>query len=289
MQQPGTGSTVAQYQPTQKVDGTSTIVLQAITAMQQYEQKSFEELRLEDYMAGNKGTQGQQQQPSAPTSTFGGFGAAPAPSAFGQPAPAPAFGAAPASSLFGGGGGLFGAPAPAPATGGLFGSSAPAPSAFGQPAPAPSLFGAAPVGGLFGSAPAPAPSGGLFGAAPAPAFGGLAPENENTMAELFGDMCIQSKPLQTLDEFKGGVLYRSSLMPNPNGTGVVGVGYGYDRRSVKPAYYLSAKGNRHDMSGRAPMMCFNCENKDVSDDEKYHWRIQCPYAIGNPTIMLSYP
>jgi len=174
MQQPGTGSTVAQYQPTQKVDGTSTIVLLAITAMQQYEQKSFEELRLEDYMAGNKGTQGQQQQP-APTSSFGGFGAAPAPSAFGQPAPAPAFGAAPASSVFGGGGGLFGAPAPAPATGGLFGSSAPAPSAFGQPAPAPSIFGAAPVGGLFGSAPAPAPSGGLFGAAPAPAFGGLAP------------------------------------------------------------------------------------------------------------------
>jgi hypothetical protein len=114
-------------------------------------------------------------------------------------------------------------------------------------------------------------------------------ENKNTMAELFGDMCIQSEPLRTLDEFKGGVLYRSSLMPNPNGTGVVGVGYGYDRGSVKPAYYLSASGNWHDMSGRAPMMCFNCENKDVSDDEKYHWRIQCPYAIGNPTITLSYP
>ena len=28
------------------------------------------------------------------------------------------------------------------------------------------------------------------------------------------------------------------------------------------------------MSGRAPMMCFNCENKDVGDDEKYHWRIR---------------
>ncbi len=114
-------------------------------------------------------------------------------------------------------------------------------------------------------------------------------ENENALAELFGDMCIQSEPLRTLDEFKGGVLYRSSLMPNPNGTGVVGVGYGYDHRSVKPAYFLLASGNRHDMSGRAPMMCFNCENKDVSDDEKYHWRIQCPYAIGNPTIKLSYP
>jgi hypothetical protein len=114
-------------------------------------------------------------------------------------------------------------------------------------------------------------------------------ENKNALAELFGDMCIQSEPLRTLDEFKGGVVYRSSLMPNPNGTGVVVVGYGYDRRSVKPAKYLLASGNWHDMSGRAPMMCFNCEKKDFSDDEKYHGRIQCPYAIGNLTIKLSYP
>ena len=70
------------------------------------------------------------------------------------------------------------------------------------------------------------------------------PENENALAELFGDMRLEPEPLQTLDDFEGGVLYRSSLMPNPNhGTGVVGVGYGYDRRSVRPAYYLSARGN----------------------------------------------
>ncbi|KAL3778208.1 hypothetical protein ACHAW5_009610 [Stephanodiscus triporus] len=172
-QQGQTGTTVAQYQTTMKQDGTSTIVLQAITAMPQYEQKSFEELRLEDYMAGNKGTQGQ----AAPApSAFGGFGAAPTP-AFGQPATAPAFGAAPAPST----GGLFGGGAPAPApTGGLFssfGSPSPAP-AFGQPASAPA-FGASaapPAGGLFGSAPAPAlTGGGLFGAAPAPAFGQPSP------------------------------------------------------------------------------------------------------------------
>jgi len=60
---------------TSKQDGNTSIILQAITAMPQYEQKSFEELRLEDYMAGNKGTKGQ----AAPaTSTgFGGFGVAP--------------------------------------------------------------------------------------------------------------------------------------------------------------------------------------------------------------------
>jgi len=163
----GTASTP--FTTTNKTDGSNTIVLQSITGMPQFEQKSFEELRLEDYAAGNKGTKGQAAGPAAPAAGgFGGFGAAPQPApAFGQPAAAPA-------------GGLFGAPAPAPA-GGLFGAPAPAPSAFGQPAAAPApLFGAAPAqapaGGLFG-APAPAPAFGApapaFGAAPAPATGGL--------------------------------------------------------------------------------------------------------------------
>lgn len=73
---------MAPYQTTSKADGTNQIILQSITAMPQYEQKSFEELRLEDYLAGNKGSKGQ----AAPTATgfgatpsFGGFGAAPQP------------------------------------------------------------------------------------------------------------------------------------------------------------------------------------------------------------------
>ena len=45
------GSTVAPYRTTQTADGTT---FQTITAMPQYEQKSLEELRLDDYMVKNK-------------------------------------------------------------------------------------------------------------------------------------------------------------------------------------------------------------------------------------------
>ena len=55
-QQQAVGTAAVPYQKTNKQDGTNQIVLQAITAMPQYEQKSFEELRVEDYEAGNKGT-----------------------------------------------------------------------------------------------------------------------------------------------------------------------------------------------------------------------------------------
>ena len=200
----GTASTP--YSATTHPDGNDSITLQAISAMAAFQDKSFEELRVEDYTNGNKGTQGKAPAATgfgATTSTgFGGFGSpAPAPAAgsvFGAPAAAPAagglFGApAPAPAT----GGLFGAPAPAPATGGLFGAPAPATGGlFGAPAPAPvagGLFGAPPPapasGGLFG-APAAAPAaGGLFGApAPAPAAGGLfgAPAPAPAAGGLFG-------------------------------------------------------------------------------------------------------
>ena len=181
----GQGSLAYPFQATRKVDGTSSINFQSITAMGQYEHKSFEELRVEDYMAGNKGSQGQAQQQQGAggfgSSLSSGFGA-PAPAAGGYGAPAPAaggfgFGAAPAPS-----GGLFGSPAPAPAPGGFGFGAAPAPAPvgggmFGGGAPAPAgggMFGggASAGGGLFGSAPAPAGGGGLFGSAPAPSAGG---------------------------------------------------------------------------------------------------------------------
>ena len=56
-QQQQKASTMAcDYKTTRRPDGiNSSIVLQAITAMPQFENKSFEELWLEDYKAGNKG------------------------------------------------------------------------------------------------------------------------------------------------------------------------------------------------------------------------------------------
>ena len=222
----GRGSLLVPYQATRKVDGATTINFQSISAMAQYENKSFEELRLEDYMAGNKGSQGQAAPaptgfgaPAAPTgglfgapapapapsTGFGFGGSVPAPSPagglFGSPVAAPAFGAPAAAPAYGATGGLFGAtPAAAPAAGGLFGAPAAAPAAgglFGAPAAAPAmggLFGApaaAPAaGGLFG-APAAAPAaGGLFGSPPAaaPAMGGLfgAPAAAPAAGGLFG-------------------------------------------------------------------------------------------------------
>jgi len=208
-QRPGTADLA--WNATTRTDGNSNISLQAISAMPAYESKSFEELRVEDYTAGNKGSQGQQStggvsfgvfggSPApapAPAAGFGLFGSAPAPAApfgaptastvstfgaavptlgastnaFGAPAPAP-----PPSIGFG-----FGSPAAAPATSSLFGAPAPAASSgglFGAPAPAPA------PGGLFGSAPA---SGGLFGApAPAPATSSLFGAPASASSSLFG-------------------------------------------------------------------------------------------------------
>jgi nuclear pore complex protein Nup98-Nup96 len=142
------GSRIVPFQPTPSTDGPSSFFFQCITSQSQYETKSFEELRFEDYSQGNRGDGSRTQQ------SAGGFGVG----AFGSTAPAMGFGG-------------FGSPAPAPM--GFGGSSAGAPTAFGAAAPAP--FGAsapvlgAPVPSAFGAAPAPAVG------APSPAFGVPAP------------------------------------------------------------------------------------------------------------------
>jgi nuclear pore complex protein Nup98-Nup96 len=223
------GTRAVPYQATNRQDGTATITLRSITAMPQYENKSFDELRMEDFSQGNRGS---TVTPSTSNAFSGGFGApAPAPSGglFGAPAPAP-FGA-PAPAPFGApapAGGLFGSPSPAPASFGaqsssLFGSN-PAPAPFGAPAPSTGLFGSNPApapfgapassGGLFGSSPAPAPfgapaGGGLFGSNPTPApFGAPAPSGG-----LFG---ATPAPFGAP---AGGSLFGSNTAPAPGGFG----------------------------------------------------------------------
>uniref|UniRef100_A0A8P4GAP3 Nuclear pore complex protein Nup98-Nup96 n=1 Tax=Dicentrarchus labrax TaxID=13489 RepID=A0A8P4GAP3_DICLA len=120
---------------------------QCITAMKEYENKSLEELRLEDYQAGRKG---------------------------------------PTNPMAAGTGSLFGpATATSSATTGLFGSSAPNTSfSFGQNKTAPGGFGTA-TGGLFGQ-PTQQQAGSLFkpfGQATTTQSTGFSFGNTNTMGQ----------------------------------------------------------------------------------------------------------
>ncbi|PJF17443.1 hypothetical protein PSACC_02758 [Paramicrosporidium saccamoebae] len=147
------------YSVTTGLENDVNISLHTITAMPSYEKKSLEELRLEDYLAGRKGS-------SAP---FGAVGQ-PVPSSgfnssagiFGAPAPP----AAPSNNMFGGNAGVFGGN-----TGtfggntGTFGAQ-PNNQYFGAPAqaaqPSTTNFGA--FGGMNQPSNTQQPSGGLFGA-----------------------------------------------------------------------------------------------------------------------------
>uniref|UniRef100_A0A3Q3E3G4 Nuclear pore complex protein Nup98-Nup96 n=1 Tax=Labrus bergylta TaxID=56723 RepID=A0A3Q3E3G4_9LABR len=165
---------------------------QCITAMKEYENKSLEELRLEDYQAGRKGP---TTPMAAPTGSM--FGAAPATSSaatglFGATAPNTSFSFGPNKSTFGAtpaagfgatAGGLFSQPTQQPAAS-LF-------KPFGQPTTTQSTgfsfgntntMGQANTSsmGLFGNTAA-SQSGGLFGAAQTSTATGF-----GTAAGLFG-------------------------------------------------------------------------------------------------------
>ena len=165
------------YTGTRKQDNNTYIVVKAITAMSAYTMKSFEELRMEDYIVGNKGTATAKaatfdgsSTASCTTSTFATTSrtSAPSPGLFGGTnTAAPLIGSAPSSAFGSSSGTEFGtsslefrstissAPAsttassfgfespPLADTGFPFGSTAPVPStsSFGAHASSKRLFG----------------------------------------------------------------------------------------------------------------------------------------------------
>lgn len=156
-----TGTAVAKYQPH---SGSDTLVKNGqtnnvntrqhcITAMKEYEGKSLEELRLEDYAANRKGPQAGSVQPG------GLFGTTPQnTSIFGAPTSQPQstglFGAPSTTNTMGGFGanaGTFGQATPA------FGAQNQASSLFNKPAntfgQVPNTFNQQPANNMFGAKP----------------------------------------------------------------------------------------------------------------------------------------
>ena len=175
--------------------GAKHFNIQVITAQKQYENKSLEELRFEDYKKNNRNGQNIALQQSTglsfggQQSSVGGFaglnsGAGVNAVAFGSPSTA--FGAKPATVGFGvnssGGFGGFGSTSTAqPATNGFGGVGQQQASPFGQPQQqATSAFGAAPVAGS--SAFSMPGSTGAFGSTTAGGFGGFGNTNTSQLA-----------------------------------------------------------------------------------------------------------
>lgn len=210
----GVGSGNPPFQPTQDYDGgnqSAPIRMMTITAMQQYKNKSFEELRYEDYRKaqGLPPAATSQQQPSlgglGQTNPLGGLGG------LGQTNPL-SLGGAPGTTLFPSttqpGGSLFPSAQPQQQPGGLF---MPSPSQNSGFIPPPGGSTTNPLGGLF--APTQQPGGSLFPSAQP--GGSLFPSVGNPLggAQPQGSSLFPSTTMPSL----GG--QGSSLFPSLGGLG----------------------------------------------------------------------
>lgn len=210
----GNGTAVVKYQQTASTDtlvknGQTTTVQtkqHCITFMKEYENKSVEELRIEDYQANRKGPQA--------GATGGFFGAAPAATPFGAPASQPQslFGqnttSQPSTGLFGSTTNTFGqttAPAfgstQATAFGKPFGTTATTTSfGFGQ-------TNTSTLGGLTANKPA-------FGTSTTGLFGQTAAPAANTFGQsTFGGFGVQSQTQPTGGLFSGTTTSTAGAAP----------------------------------------------------------------------------
>uniref|UniRef100_A0A4W5LLK8 Nuclear pore complex protein Nup98-Nup96 n=1 Tax=Hucho hucho TaxID=62062 RepID=A0A4W5LLK8_9TELE len=227
---------------------------QCITAMKEYENKSLEELRLEDYQAGRKGPTNPM---AAPTGGLFGAAAAATPSTgaaglFGSSATNTGFSFGQAKTNFGTSAGGFGA-----ATGSLFGQQQQPQQAqqaaslfkpFGQATTTPNTgfsFGntstmgqpqqTSTMGGLFGSTAA-SQAGGLFGntaqTTPATGFGtgtGLFGQTNTAFGNVGTQVLIDSttdRVISVLCEGFGPTAAGGSLFGNKTAAGGLGTGLG---------------------------------------------------------------